>query len=174
MGITFNFGQSESSKKESGNESVDLEAIKKNLLNAEVSKSSKISNTLPNICLDTSAPHNFSNFVSETTKTKTVMLFTQDKEILQISEELENNATANFTGCQNNCNTEAFRMKGYFCSDTVLNLDHKVFSEYETKVLEKGLDFPLIQKKVNEPEVRQDFENFAYARELSGIFEIAI
>ena len=54
MGITFNFGQSESSKKESGNESVDLEAIKKNLLNVEVSKSSEISNTLPDIYVDTS------------------------------------------------------------------------------------------------------------------------
>ena len=47
------------------------------------------------------------------------MLFTQDKEILEISEELENNVTANFTSCQNNCNAEAFRMKVYFCSDTV-------------------------------------------------------
>ena len=43
-------------------------------------------------------------------------------------------------------------MKGYFCSDTVFNLSNKVLTE--------GLDFAPIQRKVNEPELRQDFENF--------------
>ena len=35
-----------------------------------------------------------------------------------------------------------------------------VLSEDEIKVLEKGLDFPHIQIKVNEPRLRQDFEEF--------------
>ena len=30
----------------------------------------------------------------------------------------------------------------------------------ETKVLEKGLDFDLIQRKMNEPELRSDVERF--------------
>ena len=51
-------------------------------------------------------------------------------------------------------------MKGYFCSDTVFNLSNKVLTEDEIKVLEKGLDFAPIQRKVNEPELRQDFEDF--------------
>ena len=57
---------------ESGKRSFDLEAIKKNLLSAEGSKFSKVSNTPPNICVDTSLSHNSSNFVSKTTETEAV------------------------------------------------------------------------------------------------------
>ena len=53
------------------------------------------------------------------------------------------------------------RLKGYFCSDTVFNLSGRVLSESEIKVLEKGLDFAPFQKKVNEPELRRDFEEFS-------------
>ena len=56
--------------------------------------------------------------------------------------------------------TDDSRMKGYFCSDTFFNLSNRVLTEHEIKVLEKGLDFAPIQRKVNEPELRQDFENF--------------
>ena len=51
-------------------------------------------------------------------------------------------------------------MKGYFYSDTFFNLRNKVLTEGKIKVLEKGLDFAPIQRKVNQPELRQDFENF--------------
>ena len=88
------------------------------------------------------------------------MLSTQDMEVLEILEELENNANVNFTGCKHKYNTDDSRMKGYFCSDTVFNLSNKVLTEDEIKVLEKSLDFVPIQRKVNEPELRQDFENF--------------
>ena len=46
---------------ESGKKSFHLEAIKKNLLSAEGSKFSKVSNTPPNICVDTSLSRNSSN-----------------------------------------------------------------------------------------------------------------
>ena len=36
--------------------------------------------------------------------------------------------------------------KGYFCSDTIFNLSHKVLSDSEIKVLEHELDFAPIQK----------------------------
>lgn len=110
--ITFNFVKSESSKKpvESCKKSVGLEAIIQNLLNTEFLNSLQASNTVLDICVDTSLFHNSFDFVSETTKTEPVVLFAQDKETLEI---------ANFKGCQNNCNTECFRMKEYFCSDTV-------------------------------------------------------
>ena len=50
---------------ESGKRLFDLEAIKKNLFSAEVSKFSKVSNTPPYICVDTSLSHNSSSFVPE-------------------------------------------------------------------------------------------------------------
>ena len=48
-------------------------------------------------------------------------------------------------------------MKGYFCSDTIFNLNKKILTEDEIKVLGKALDFATIQTKVNEPELRVDF-----------------
>ena len=80
-------------------------------------------------------------------------------EVLEILEELESNANDNFIGCEHKYNTDDSRMKGYFCSDTVFNFN-KVLTEEEIEVLEKGLDFAPIQRNVNEPELRQDFENF--------------
>ena len=85
---------------ESGKRSFDLEAIMKTLLSAKGSKFSKVSNIPTNICVDTSLSHNSSKFVSETTETEPVMLSTQDMEVLEIIEELESNANANFTGCE--------------------------------------------------------------------------
>ena len=52
------------------------------------------------------------------------------------------------------------RLTGYFCSDTIFNLSNRVLSGTEIKVLEKGLDFPPIQRKINEPELRSDFGEF--------------
>ena len=145
---------------ESSKKSSDLEAIKKNLLNAEGSKFSMVSNTPPNICVDTSLCHNSSNFVPETTETESLLLSTQDMEVLEILGELEKNANANFTCYEHKYNTDDSRMKGYFCSDTVFNFSKKVLTEDKIKVLEKGLDFAPIQRKVNKPELRQEFENF--------------
>ena len=56
--------------------------------------------------------------------------------------------------------SEDNRISGYFCSDTVFNLSRRVLSEDEIKVLEKGLDFAPIQNKVNESELRKDFDEF--------------
>ena len=57
--------------------------------------------------------------------------------------------------------TESSRLKGYFFSKTVFNLSKKVLTETEIQVLGKGLDFAPIQKTLNEPELRKDFEEFA-------------
>ena len=40
-------------------------------------------------------------------------------------------------------------------------MSKKVLTETEIKVLEKGLDFAPIQKTLNEPELRKDFEKFS-------------
>ena len=57
--------------------------------------------------------------------------------------------------------TEDGRLEGFFCSKTVFNLSKKILTEAELKVLEKGLDFAPIQKTLNEPELRKDFEKFS-------------
>ena len=51
------------------------------------------------------------------------------------------------------------RLTCYFCSDTIFNLSNRFLSDSEIKVLEKGLDFALIQRKINEAELRSNFGN---------------
>ena len=41
-----------------------------------------------------------------------------------------------------------------------LNLSKKILTDIEIKVLDKGLDYAPIQNKINEPELRRDFEEF--------------
>ena len=100
--ITFNFVKSVSGKKfvESGKKLVDLEAIKKNLLNA------KVSNTSPDICVDKSFSHNTSTFAFATAETKPLSTLYSLHDISETLEELEHNAKASFTGFQKTCNTE--------------------------------------------------------------------
>ena len=87
-------------------------------LSAEVSK---FSNTPPDVWADTYLLYDSPNFVFGTTETEPVMLSIQDMEVLEILEELESNANANFAGCEHKYNTDNSSMKGDFCSDTVLN-----------------------------------------------------
>ena len=86
VGIRPNVGKVNA---EGGKRSIDLEAIKKTLLSAEVSKFSKVSNTPPDGCVDTSLSYNCSNLVSGTAEAQSVMLSTQNMEVLEILEELE-------------------------------------------------------------------------------------
>ena len=58
--------------------------------------------------------------------------------------------------------TNEGRLEGYFCSDTVFNLSRKVLTDSENRILEKGLDFVPIQNKINEPELRSDFEDICH------------
>ena len=114
---------------------------------------------------------------------------TQDKEFLSVLEELQNahvsnnidSTTRHPTACtpgentvplesDQNINTSfAYprygvtsegRLERYFCSDTVFNLSRKVLTDTEIRILEKGLDSAPIQNKINEPELRTDFEKF--------------
>ena len=61
----------------------------------------QVFNTPSDVCVDPSLSHNSSNIVSGTTETEPVILFTKYMEVLEILEELEVNANANFTGCKN-------------------------------------------------------------------------
>ena len=51
--------------------------------------------------------------------------------------------------------TEDSHLKGYFCSKIVFNLSINILTETEIGVLENGLDFALIQKTLNEPNLEK-------------------
>ena len=82
------------------------------------------------------------------------MLSSQDDELLRILEDLQNEKSVN----NNPTCSDDTRISGYFCSDTVSNLSRRVLSEDEIKFFKKGLDFAPTQNKVNEPELRKDFD----------------
>ena len=84
------------------------------------------------------------------------------RKILSILEELEQ--------VQSTSITVSDQISGYFCSDTVFNLSKKVLSDMELKVLEKGLDNAPIQNKINETELKGDFEDFARRMRLKWYF----
>ena len=58
----------------------------------------------------------------------------------------------------NNC------LKGHFCLDIIFNLSHRVLSDVEIKILDKGLDFAPIQRKINELGLRKEFKAFCCCR----------
>ena len=96
---------------------------------------------------------------------ETEIFSTQDRELTSISEDLENidnNREANAT--------EKTRLSGYFCSDTIFNLSRNVLTDSEIKVLEKGFEYAPIQCKINEPELRNDFEEFCRRMRLKWYF----
>ena len=54
------------------------------------------------------------------------------------------------------------RISGYFCSDTVFNLSHRVLTETEIKILKERLGLCAYSKENNEPELRKDFFEFCW------------
>ena len=52
-------------------------------------------------------------------------------------------------------------LKGYFCSDMVFNLRHRILSELEIEVLGKGLGFSPTPSFINEADLKRDFTNFS-------------
>ena len=136
-----------------GKKLVDFEASKRDLSGEN---SSKISNNPPVVCTNTSVVQ---KHYDVNTSSNIRLSSTQDMELLKILEELQN--SNEIISSDSSCDViPDKRLKGYFCSDTVFNLSGRVLSESEIKVLEKGLDFAPFQRKVNEPELRRDFQEF--------------
>ena len=136
-----------------GKSFVDFEAIKRDLLSGE--NSSKTSSNPPVICTNTSVVQE-SYDVNMSSNVR--LSSTQDMELLEILEELQN--SNEIISSDSSCDViPDKRLKGYFCSDAVFNLSDRVLSEGEIKVLEKGLDFVPFQRKLNEPELRRDFQD---------------
>ena len=93
-------------------------------------KSSKIENSPPDFCTDSSSSGNAYWNVSLNVKSKK-NFSAQDEELLEILEELQK-PTKGTIG-------ESDRPEGYFCSDTVFNLSNRILSNSENKILEQGL-----------------------------------
>ena len=111
---------------------LNLEAIKKDLLNSE---NSIISASLPVLCTNESYPENLVVY-----KCNDLCLeATQDRELLDILEELRNHEPC-INGIRTS-GTDEKHLQRHFCSDTVFNLSNRILSENEMKVLELGLDF---------------------------------
>ena len=84
----------------------------------------------------------------------------QDEEMLKILEKLHSSNRETSVMGISSITSDENRLTGYFCSDTIFNLSNRVLSDNKIKVLEKGLDFAPLHKKINEPDLRSDFWDF--------------
>ena len=130
---------------------INLSDIHLDLLKGEENNSSKTDTSLSYVCTNSAQGLNHSRSLEEESDNS---LSSQDKEILSILEEMENKNDIS------NINSKS-SLTDYFCSNTVFNLSRKVLSDTEIKILEKSLYYAAIQNKVNEPELRQDFDEFS-------------
>ena len=150
-------------KKDDIKKGIDLNCI---LVNLE--KSSPQHPTSPSkLCSDTSTSNNSSDcFNKQASLDKDA-----DGEILHILDGLLNLSEGSENrsqgikeqvneSFQNSCTTFESRLTGYFCSETIFNLSHRMLTDAEIKVLEKGLDLAPVQRKINESELKQDFNDF--------------
>ena len=149
--VTYSDVLKGNASKDMGEKMVNLEEIRASLLSD--SSSQHYSTSPPVLCCDTSKDIDSSDQLQLNEQLPGVGLSSQ---FLRILEDLPKDKLAH---CNSNCSEES-RSKVYFCLDTVFNLSSRALSEDEIRVLEKGLDFAPIQRKVNEPELRRDFEEF--------------
>ena len=93
-------------------------------------------------------------------------LTSQDRQLISILDSLR---SVSVTGPSNN--TDSTRLTGYIGFETAFNLNNRAaLSDEEIKVLEKELDYVPIQNKINEPELRNDFNEFCRKMPLKGYF----
>ena len=122
------------------------------------------------MCCDSSICKNSSDQLGLNEQSLGDRLSSQDDELLRILGDLQNKKSVNNdTKCSHDT-----RISGYFCSDTVFNLNQRVLSEDEIKVLEKGLDFAPIHNKVNEPELKKDFYELCLRMRIKCILGISL
>ena len=91
---------------------------------------------------------------------------TQDRELVSILVDLENIDN----------NREAIgigktKLSEYFCSDAVFNSSWKVSMDNEIKVLEKGLDYAPIQRKIMNPNYKMILKSFV---ERCALFKVRL
>ena len=66
--------------------------------------------------------------------------------------------------------TSESRLTGQFSSEPIFDLNDRVLTDAEIKILEKGLDFAPLQRKINEPELKQDFKGFCKSMRLKWYY----
>ena len=133
------------------NESIDLESIYARL--AEASSFYEDSPSPPNLCTDTSVVQNSSSSVniSEGLDEDDNEFLNILNQFLNISDEasvtsnVHRNSLDTFMHQKKNVTTTDKRLPGHFYSETIF----KLLTDAKIKVLEKGLDFASIQKKLN-------------------------
>ena len=116
-----------------GENQFDLEEIESFLIKNKKLTSSKIATSPPKAINNTSIVSNSSNSFSKLGEFET--FDKQDHELLNILEELGNVEKAK----EDDVNvTSLDRLRGHFCFDTIFNRSHRVLSNADIKVLEKG------------------------------------
>ena len=96
--------------------------------------------------------------------------FLNTSDEASVSPNVHINRLDNFIHQKKNVTTTDNRLLGYLCSETIFNLSNRVLTDTEIKVLEKDLDFAPIQKKLNEQELRSDFNEFCRIMRLKWHF----
>ena len=149
-----------------GERIIDLTKIKNILLQNGKLSSSRIQTSPPVRVSNSSTSRNTSN-ISEN-MFDLDFLSSQDEDLVNILEELRNRTEVSGDNITEIASSN--RLKGHFCSDTIFNLSHRVLSDAEIKILEKGFHFASVQRKIKEPELRKDFEEFCRRMRINGIF----
>ena len=67
--------------------------------------------------------------------------------------------------------TDEGSLAGQFCSKTIFNLSQRALSDFEIQVLKKALDVWPLQRSLNDPELRKDFEEFACRMRIKWNFQ---
>ena len=130
----------------------------------------------PKLCSDTSTAKNSSYcFNKQASLDENV-----DGKILQILDDLLNlfngsgkasQGIKDVNECFQNIHiTSESRLTGQFSSETIFDLNDRVLTDAESKILEKGLDFAPLQCKINEPGLKQDFKSFCTSMRLKWYF----
>ena len=65
---------------------------------------------------------------------------------------------------------DEIRLSGYFCSGTIFHLSKRELSQTEIKLLEKGLDYAPIQRKINKPKLKSHFEELCRCMQIKWQF----
>ena len=131
----------------------------------------------PNLCTDTSVVQNSSSSVNmsvgledENEILKILNEFLNTSDEASVGPNVHRNRLDTFTHQTKNVTITENRLSGYFWSETIFNLSNRLLIDTEIKVLEKGLDFAPIQKKINEPELTSDFNKFCRRMRLNWHF----
>ena len=130
------------------------------LLQDDKSLNSKLTTSPHMLTMDSSSAMNHSDF--HASEVQDEIFTTKDRKFLSVLEnmmDIDDPLHSQNKNINVKVTTEG-RISGYSGSDPVFNLSHWVLSETEIKVLEKGLDYAPIQKKISKPELKKDSSEF--------------